>query len=228
MSKSRRTGFTLIELLVVIAIIAILAAILLPIIVQAKEKGRQVMCLNNLKQIGTALDMYMQNNGDRYPHGNGWKWGSITGYTQWQSIYPYTKQAWGKGMKTILNCPSNTGARDNPVYPPGQGWKNITGFAANMNWDPMYSWGYGLWDWYHSKGRVRSEVTSPSKALYATDSAGDYCYVESGTYEWYGYGDTEWNGLEMRHFGGANALFCDGHCKYIRGHIPSKYGKVAQ
>src|SRR5918997_594162 len=64
MSRSyyRKTGgFTLIELLVVIAIIAILAAILFPVFAQAREKARQTSCLSNLKQIGTASMMYVQD-----------------------------------------------------------------------------------------------------------------------------------------------------------------------
>lgn len=65
MSHSPRTGrtsaFTLIELLVVIAIIAILAAILFPVFAQAREKARSTSCLSNLKQLGTAQMMYMQD-----------------------------------------------------------------------------------------------------------------------------------------------------------------------
>jgi prepilin-type N-terminal cleavage/methylation domain-containing protein/prepilin-type processing-associated H-X9-DG protein len=59
--RLRTRGFTLIELLVVIAIIAILAAILFPVFAQAREKARQATCTSNLKQIGNAFQMYLQD-----------------------------------------------------------------------------------------------------------------------------------------------------------------------
>ena len=59
-----KRSFTLIELLVVIAIIAILAAILLPALNSARERGRVATCLSNLKQQGTALQFYAQDNDD--------------------------------------------------------------------------------------------------------------------------------------------------------------------
>ena len=64
------TGFTLIELLVVIAIIAILAAILFPVFAQAREKARQTVCTSNVKEIGLAWLMYVQDYDECFPPTN--------------------------------------------------------------------------------------------------------------------------------------------------------------
>jgi prepilin-type N-terminal cleavage/methylation domain-containing protein/prepilin-type processing-associated H-X9-DG protein len=60
-------AFTLIELLVVLAIIAILAALLLPVLGRAKEEGRATVCLGNLHQVGIALQIYVQDNHNKLP-----------------------------------------------------------------------------------------------------------------------------------------------------------------
>jgi len=74
-TRTGSVGFTLIELLVVIAIIAILAAILFPVFARAREKARQTSCLNNIKQIGTAIMMYVQDYDEKFVDTSSqWRW----------------------------------------------------------------------------------------------------------------------------------------------------------
>ena len=65
--KARQRAFTLIELLVVIAIIAILAAILMPVLQQAQVRARTTQCLNNMKQLETCYNMYVEDNNQWLP-----------------------------------------------------------------------------------------------------------------------------------------------------------------
>ncbi|HEX5397963.1 MAG TPA: prepilin-type N-terminal cleavage/methylation domain-containing protein [Verrucomicrobiae bacterium] len=95
--KNERRGFTLIELLVVIAIIAILAAMLLPVLARAKETGRRISCLNNLKQLDLAAQVFVDDNGGYYP--------PRSETDRWPNrLY----DNYGKTVKMLL-CPSDTG-----------------------------------------------------------------------------------------------------------------------
>src|SRR5271155_477047 len=85
-------AFTLIELLVVIAIIAILAAILFPVFAQAKAAAKKTVCLSNNKEIGTAIQIYINGVDDVLPMDQYWVATPPTLQVRWEAmVYPYMK-----------------------------------------------------------------------------------------------------------------------------------------
>jgi len=198
MQRSR--GFTLIELLVVIAIIAILAAILFPVFARAREKARQTTCLSNVKEIGLACLMYVQDYDERFPRSGGYRaYAELsvpTGYCYWfMQVHPYIKNS------AIFSCPSYNNNRcysggTNGVHPD---------FPDGVNYT------------YNTYANARSlaEVQHPSCWGLVTEGTNNYWRLvrqpASNHYAWH------WT----RHNEGWNAVLGDGHAKWYNEKYPA-------
>jgi prepilin-type N-terminal cleavage/methylation domain-containing protein/prepilin-type processing-associated H-X9-DG protein len=208
----RRSAFTLIELLVVIAIIAILAAILFPVFAQAREKARGTVCMSNLKQLGLATVMYVQDYDETFPM-TLYMGSSGTGpciVPSYTALVPYEKNT------QIYACPSDThpinfpNAMESLGLPPPctMGPQlSLTSYFPNyalINWgDPSNLFG-------PNNGRP---VVAMAQIPFPTET--DSFYDSTGT-----AGDAYFSQMdepvEPRHTQMINAAFVDGHAKVVR------------
>jgi prepilin-type N-terminal cleavage/methylation domain-containing protein/prepilin-type processing-associated H-X9-DG protein len=139
----RRAGFTLIELLVVIAIIAILAAILFPVFAQARERARAITCVSNLKEIGLASNMYLQDYDETFVCGWGgpsldaqhcmWRYALQPYIQHYGSLTANPYDTTGYGNQGIFVCPDQPSSQAN-YGPTGYGMNSYsltTGFYVD-------------------------------------------------------------------------------------------------
>jgi len=225
MIRSTQRAFTLIELLVVIAIIAILAAILFPVFAQAREKARAISCLSNMKQLGTAFAMYLQDYDEVVlPRYQACPSTGPTDKTQklWtDTLQPYVKN------KQIFICPSTNGQA---FY--ADQWTQWDATIEPTNTRGYLSIGYNqtISGWYYPNNPCGDMILPALPRIIAPTKNVMFCESVPGTvadgYRGYLFGNTGINvpytvtsagSYGVRHTDGSNCSFFDGHAKWFKG-----------
>lgn len=215
LTRNVSAAFTLIELLVVIAILSLLAALLSPALKAARDKARQIGCMNNLRQMGLAITMYAENNNDSLPNplqGNGfqeplWKHAGYQGN-------PPTLTG-GEKAAGIFHCPSDKIVRDVADSPPRSYAMNV-GLSPYSVSDPPTVRGPTSVD-----GVCRlSDILAPSTTMLVEEwPYFQNRFANSNSAVSHGYGGAL-RAEFIFHSGGVNYLFCDGHVVWV---TPSNY-----
>lgn len=213
------SAFTLIELLVVISIIALLVAILLPALSQARDSARTVQCKSRMRQVGLATYAYRADHNQYFPvnylWGGQWPDYGSEVYRFGLQIAPYMGltdgakyDIYSAPSQNLMQCPAN----DWGGYKGVGGWAYIrenayavTGLA--VNYMPPVQYGFGYWSsWINFTGHdyrpKRIEHPYPSNMMLATE-------VRDG---WLGYVSSHLTTVMYFHNGPlANVLLADGH-----------------
>jgi len=209
-------GFSIGELLIVITVVAVLVAILLPVMAGEQEKSRSAVCISNEKQLGVAANEYCADN-NRFlppifqPNPGDSPW--------WRELDPYTKS------QTIYACPDDTYSR------------STFGDGSPVSYSMSFNWG----DWgecpggacnnqarFSAAGAQMSRISSPSTSILIAerwdyfknwnDSSGADMFCNDSDFLYGPGGSPTAPSLpraSIGHEGGSNYLLCDGHAKWM-------------